>query len=223
MFSISKLFASSDDPNSLGAYFRKKRLQQFEQLFFNQFDVNQQVKILDVGGTDYFWKGSSLLDHPKVEITLLNLHLEESSHPAIKSTTGDATNLQEYQENEFDLIFSNSVIEHLFTWENQQKMAAEIERVGKKHFVQTPNRYFPIEAHYALPYAQYWPEKLLFHTLTRTPLSRFRKWSSKEASDYIAEIRLLDEKELQRLFPSSEILKEKVAGLTKSITAHNLL
>ncbi|WP_332912525.1 hypothetical protein [Algoriphagus boritolerans] len=120
------------------------------------------------------------------------------------------------------MVFSNSVIEHLYTFENQRKMAAEVQRVGRKYFVQTPNKYFPVEAHYALPFAQYLPKKLLFFLLTNTKLSRLTRWESRAAQQYLDEIRLLNEKEMKSLFPKSKLLKEKVLGMTKSLTAHNL-
>jgi hypothetical protein len=101
-------------------------------------------------------------------------------------------------------------------------MASEILRVGKSYFIQTPNVFFPIEAHYALPFAQYYPKGLLHLVLTKTKFSRLKKWSSAEASQYIAEIRLLNAQEMKALFPGASLLKEKVLGLTKSITAHNL-
>jgi hypothetical protein len=119
-------------------------------------------------------------------------------------------------------VFSNSVIEHLYTYENQVKMADEIQRVGRKYFIQTPNKYFPIEAHYAIPFAQYLPKSLLLFLLTKTRLSRMTKWKKEDAKQYLDEIRLLSEKEMKRLFPGSKILKEKSLGFVKSFTAHNL-
>jgi predicted SAM-dependent methyltransferase len=222
MSSLFHFFASSDHPQSLGFKFRRKRLQDFEKLFFAHFAGAATIEILDVGGTDYFWQHSALLHYPGVRITLLNLHLEHTSHPAIRAVQGDATSMPEFEENSFDLVFSNSVIEHLYTWENQKKMAAEILRVGKSHFIQTPNAYFPIEAHYALPFAQYYPKAILHFILTQTKLSRLKRWSPNEASQYLEEIRLLNESEMKALFPGSTLLKEKVLGLTKSLTAHNL-
>jgi 2-polyprenyl-3-methyl-5-hydroxy-6-metoxy-1,4-benzoquinol methylase len=147
----------------------------------------------------------------------------ETSHPAIHAVQGDATDMREFEKGSFDLVFSNSVIEHLYTLELQQKMASEIRRVGKSYFIQTPNVYFPIEAHYALPFAQYYPKAFLHFILTKTKLSRLKKWSSDEASQYIEEIRLLNTQEMKALFPGASLLKEKVLGLTKSITAHNLV
>lgn len=219
---IYELFSSSDNPKSLGAKFRKERLKRFEKLFFRNFRIEKEIKILDVGGTDYFWKNSQIPNIPGVRITLLNLHLENTTHPHTESIQGDATDMREFPDQSFDLVFSNSVIEHLYTLENQQKMASEIQRVGKKFFIQTPNKYFPIEAHYALPFAQFLPKSLVFFLLTKTKLSRLKRWEEKSARQYLEEIRLLSEKEMKSLFPGAKILKEKALGLTKSLTAHNL-
>ncbi|MEB2773737.1 methyltransferase domain-containing protein [Algoriphagus sp. D3-2-R+10] len=219
---ISNLFSTSENPDSLGAKFRNQRQNDFEDLFFLNFSKNDSVRILDVGGAAYFWDTSNLPSLPNVEIVLLNLRQEKTTHPKIKALVGDATNMPEFEENSFDLVFSNSVIEHLYTWENQQKMANEIMRVGKKHFIQTPNRTFPIEAHYAIPFAQYLPHNLLYFFLTKTKLSRLQKWDPKDAQQYLDEIRLLDLKEMQQLFPNSKMYQEKFMGMTKSICAHNL-
>jgi predicted SAM-dependent methyltransferase len=223
MSSLFNFLASSDNPNSLGYKFRTKRLQEFEKMFFSRFSGLEKIEILDVGGTSYFWKNSSLLSHPGLRITLLNLYPVETSHPAIHAVQGDATDMREFENGSFDLVFSNSVIEHLYTFELQQKMASEILRVGESYFIQTPNVYFPIEAHYALPFGQFYPKAFLHFMLTQTKFSRMRKWSSAEASQYIAEIRLLNAQEMKALFPGASLLKEKVLGLTKSITAHNLV
>lgn len=219
---INDLFASSDHPKSLGAKFRANRLKKFEKLFFKNFNSEKPISILDVGGTGYFWKQSQIPNVPGVRITLLNLHLEKSTHPHINSLIGDATNMADFEDKKFDLVFSNSVIEHLYTYENQQKMADEIQRVGRKYFVQTPNKYFPIEAHYAIPFAQYLPKKMLHFLLTKTKVSRFKRWEHQAAQQYLDEIRLLDGAEMNALFPGSKLLKETVMGMTKSLTAHNL-
>lgn len=219
---LNDLFAPSDNPKSIGAKFRARRLKKFEKLFFRNFNPEKPIHILDVGGTDYFWKSSQVPNIPGVTITLLNLHLEKTTHPHIKALVGDATAMPQFEDKQFDLVFSNSVIEHVYTYENQVKMASEIQRVGKRHFIQTPNKYFPIEAHYAIPFAQYLPKGLLFFFLTKTRLSRMTKWKKQDAQQYLDEIRLLNEKEMKALFPGSKILKEKTLGMIKSLTAHNL-
>ena len=221
MMDIKALLASSDNPNSLGNKFRKQRFQYFESLFNSNFDNKYPVKILDIGGTVHFWKDQPLLNSGKVEIILLNLSAEDVKTKGLSSMAGDTTDLSQFADERFDLVFSNSVIEHLYTWGNQMKMAKEAMRVGKKYFVQTPNRHFFMEAHYALPFVQYFPKNFTRFLLTKTRLSRGSKWNVKDAQQYLDEIRLLTNSEMKTLFPGAKIYKEKFFGMTKSFTAHN--
>lgn len=219
---LTDFFDCSENPNSLGAKFRNKRQLYFETLFFQSFSKNLPIRILDVGGTSRFWQNSRLLKFPNIEISLLNLQKEELTDLRFKSFAGDATNMSEFADQSFDLVFSNSVIEHVYSMENQVKMAREILRVGKRYFIQTPNRYFPIEAHYALPFAQAMPKSWVYFLLTKTRFSRLQKWDPLMARQYLDEIRLLDEKEMRYLFPNATIYREKMIGMYKSIIAHNL-
>jgi 2-polyprenyl-3-methyl-5-hydroxy-6-metoxy-1,4-benzoquinol methylase len=215
-------FASSDDKNSIGARFRRLRFKNFENFVKEHFNDNEKLHILDVGGKAYFWNDTSIISRPNTTITLLNLSPEKVNHPALKSITGDATNLSEFNDKHFDLVFSNSVIEHLYTKENQEKMAKECVRVGKKFYIQTPNKHFIIEPHYALPFFQYLPNSLAFIILTKTPFSRLNKWKEEEAKQYLQEIRLISESDMKKLFPGAKIYKEKFLGMSKSFTAHNM-
>ena len=221
MINLKTLLASSDYPDSLGNKFRNQRFRFFEKILHRQYQNDFPVKILDIGGMEYFWKDKELLKNGLVEITLLNLQAEKTSIPGLSSMAGDATDLSQFEDQSFDLVFSNSVIEHLYTWENQQKMANEIIRVGRKYFVQTPNRHFFLEAHYALPFAQYLPKKMTHFLLTKTKLSRGSKWNPKDAQQYLDEIRLLTLSEMKELFPEAKVYKEKFFGLTKSVTMYN--
>ncbi len=221
MINLKTLLASSDQKGSLGDKFRSNRFKFFENLVYKNFENQFPIRILDIGGMAYFWKDKELLKKGLVKVTLLNLEKEETDIPGLHAVSGDATNLSEFKDKSFDLVFSNSVIEHLYTWENQEKMAKEIIRVGKKYFVQTPNRHFFIEAHYVLPYAQYMPKKLTYFLLTKTKISRGMKWTPEQANQYLEEIRLLSIGEMKQLFPNAKMYKEKLAGLTKSVTAYN--
>lgn len=69
---------------------------------------------------------------------------------------GDGRNLP-YTNNEFDIVFSNSVIEHVGTFEDQKRFAEEIRRVAKSYWVQTPNRHFPVETHLIAPFIHFLP------------------------------------------------------------------
>lgn len=226
MYKINFL-ASSDEKSSLGNKFREKRFQYFHSLIQPLIEAKRisgtlPLNILDLGGTESYWVNMSYHLNADVKIKLVNLEKYNTSHPNIISEIGDATNLREYGDNEYDIVFSNSVIEHLYNFEAQKKMSEEAQRVGKMHFIQTPNKHFFIEAHYILPFFQYLPKKLQYPILTKTPLSRGRRWDKIFARQYVDEIRLLSLDEMTSLFPKSKIYKEKFMGMTKSITAHNL-
>ncbi|MCH7401598.1 methyltransferase domain-containing protein [Belliella kenyensis] len=219
---IKHLLDSSDNPQSIGSMFRSRRFFVFEKLIEQNFNRGSCIKILDVGGEEHFWKDKAFLDKFQVEITLLNLEAKDVDHPNLKAIKGNATDLSEFETDTFDLVFSNSVIEHLYTFENQRKMANECMRVGKKFFIQTPNKYFPIEAHYALPFGQFLPRRLMFFLLTKTKISRMHRWDQGFAKQYLEEIRLLSLADYKSLFPNATIYKEKFLGLSKSFVAHNL-
>lgn len=175
-----------------------------------------------MGGTEKYWLSQGFGNNNDVQITLVNLIPSSVTCTNMKSVTGNATDLSQYKDHEFDIAFSNSVIEHLYTKENQLKMAAEMMRVGKYHFVQTPNKYFPIEPHYLLPMFQFLPASIKYFILTKTKLSRGKKWNHEFSKQYIDEIRLLSLNEMKQLFPGSKMYFEKVLLLNKSFTAHNL-
>jgi 2-polyprenyl-3-methyl-5-hydroxy-6-metoxy-1,4-benzoquinol methylase len=181
-----------------------------------------RVRILDVGGYERFWIARGFHLRPDVDITLLNLQAEETHSPNMRSVAGDACDMPQFSNGEFDVVFSNSVIEHLHTLDRQQAMAREVLRVGRHHFVQTPNRYFPIEPHYLLPAFQFLPRGLQQFVLTRTRLSRGTRMTPDDAAAMIDEIRLLSGREFRRLFPTSRMYEERLMGLTKSFTAYSM-
>ena len=215
---FKSIFDISENKGSLGNKFREKRF----SFFLKKFNKMQKpVSVLDVGGKINFWENRGIAGNTNFEITLINIEKEKSQYSNIKTLIGDATDLSQFDDESFDITHSNSVIEHLYNFENQKKMASEIVRVGKKHIVQTPNKYFFIEPHYLLPFFQFVPKKLKYFILTKTKLSRLKKWDKKFASQYIEEIRLLSLKEMKELFPNSKIYFEKFIGMNKSFTIHN--
>jgi hypothetical protein len=181
-----------------------------------------RLTVLDVGGYERFWENRGYLGNGRLDITLLNLEAEPTHYPNMRSVRGNACDLREFSDQQFDIAFSNSVIEHLYTYESQQAMAREVQRVARYHFVQTPNRYFFMEPHFLLPWFQFMPRALQLGTLTKTSLARFKRMSLEHANSILDEIRLLSEQEFRGLFPQSRIYKERLAGMIKSFTAHNL-
>ncbi len=112
-----------------------------------------------------------------------------------------------FSDQSFDVVFSNAVIEHL-TPEGQQRMAAEILRVGRSWFVTTPNFWFPIEMHHKLPLFQFLPGAL------RERIRRkYRTWPDGEP------ISLLTGTEFARLLPGSQVVKTRVTLFPETLIA----
>jgi len=215
---FKSIFDISENKNSLGNKFRKKRF----SFFLKKFDsLNKPITLLDIGGKINFWENRGLAGNNDYIITIINIEKEKSNYSNINCLIGDATNLNQFNNKSFDIVHSNSVIEHLYNFENQKKMASEIMRVGQKYIVQSPNKYFFLEPHYLLPFFNIVPEKIKYLILTKTKLSRLKKWDKNFAKQYIKEIRLLSEKEMKTLFPKSKIYFEKFLGMNKSFTMHN--
>lgn len=119
----------------------------------------------------------------------------------------DATKLP-FADGAFDIAYCNSVIEHVVDPDSRRRLAGELHRVARRYFVQTPNRWFPVEPHSLLP---------LVHFLPRA-LGR-RLWRLGVSGDPFDETRLLGAGELQRLFPEARIVRERLGPLTKSLVA----
>ena len=205
------------NPRSIATYFRRKR-----GLFLKEYlrNLPRPVRLLDVGGTEDFWIYSNLLPCPGVNITLLNVTEPKVSRDGFSSVVGDGCNLN-FPDKSFDVVFSNSVIEHLGSPENQQRMAAEVQRVGRGYFVQTPARYFPIEPHFMFPFFWHLPEPMREYLAARIKLGWYPPQETKEAAhEFLKKFLLVTESQFHGLFPNSELIHERVVGLTKSYIAY---
>ena len=142
MHSIFKVYAK------LSPAFRLKRMRRF----LEWFHPDKETRILDLGGLPRFWTGVPI----EAQITLLNLEpLDDYDRsfmtPRQEAVTGDGTRL-DYADEEFDIVFSNSVIEHLGSLDRQAAFASEARRVGKSYWIQTPAKEFIMEPHYVTPF-----------------------------------------------------------------------
>lgn len=212
--------ATHDNKSSISSKLRHNRFVLFKSLLPQ---VDNPIKILDVGGKETIWSREGFCE-PNVinqfEITMLNINKQKTTSPNIISIAGDARNMSEFADGEFDIVFSNSVIEHVGSYSDKMLMAKEIQRVGKKYFVQTPNFYFPIEPHFVYPFFQFLPLQMKVWILMNIG-RRHKKVDSAEKARNIANgIQLLSKKQFRKLFPKAVIFEEKFLGLTKSFIAY---
>lgn len=202
---------------AIATKFRRGRFVLFETLISS---LPRPLHILDVGGTQRFWDTMNF-NQDEVNIDALNWKHMEVTRPNMTSLVGDARNMPEFQDNAFDIVFSNSVIEHVGNYEQQGQMAQEVRRVGQRYFVQTPNRYFPIEPHFLFPFFQFLPVSVRVFLVMHFKLGWGHKIKDKQkAVRNVNRIRLMTEKELKTLFPEAKIYKEKFLGLTKSFIVY---
>jgi hypothetical protein len=196
---------------------RGRRFARFEQLIAS---LPKPVRVLDIGGTNRYWETRDYAGRVDVQITTVNLRPEPQVHGNIVPLRGDATALGQFSGEEFDVVFSNSTIEHLFTPAAQAAMAAEIRRLAPAYYVQTPNYWFPIEPHFLFPGWHWLPEGLRVAMVRRRRIGhRGPAEDVIQARALVREIRLLTLRELLVLFPDGQIVKERVGPLVKSFVA----
>ena len=199
--------------NSFSASLRMRRFQQFADLL----SVDQNSKILDVGGTPGFWINSGL----EKNVTILNLNLPEVCPPPFTWVEGDACQMSGFTNHSFDIVFSNSVIEHVGDMDRQKQMASEIRRIGKRYWVQTPYKHFPVELHFVFPFFQYLPKQLQRKIASIWPFS-FAKFQGRDPLLDVETIWLLDIRQMKALFPESHLVYERFAGLIKSLLIYKI-
>lgn len=152
-------------------------------------------------------------------MTLLNIReLDQTIEDKFDYVVGDATDLN-YSNSEFDIVYSNSVIEHLSSYKNQEKFAIEMRRVGNSIWCQTPAREFFIEPHYITPFIHWLPKKWQRKLLRFSVWGLITKPSQECIDEMVDELRLLSFQEMKMLFPDCEIVREKFLFMTKAYIA----
>ena len=196
--------------------FRTRRMRLFERTFA----LSPATRVLDVGGSAEIWRLASV----RPRLTILNLPAAVAPAPAdVDRVSGDGCRLP-FGDAAFDIVFSNSVIEHLPTRALQQQFAAEAARVGRGYWIQTPNLRFPIELHMMLPLVHFLPKRLQsavvrrftgWQLLTRPSEAQRRYY----IDHFLNELNLLSASGLRSLFPGGQIISERFLGLKKSLIA----
>lgn len=201
----------ADIHRPLARYFRTRRLRRFARTF----GVCASTTVLDLGGDEYYWHWLS----PCPTVTVANLEGRDLRRDAMPWVQADGR-LLPFEDGTFDVVYCNSVIEHLPDETSRAAMAREIARVGRGYCVQTPNRWFPVEAHTLTPGFHFLP------TSWQVRLARnFTVWGwlqrpgRDEARGFVENTHLLAEEDLHRAFPDAMIERERFLGLTKSISA----
>lgn len=205
------------------------------EIFGAQFVLDENTHILDLGSENgehiHSVVRSSNVRPANVYIADLDARKLAEGHSRFGFTP---VHIEEggalpFPDRFFDIVHCSSVIEHVtvpkeLVWQvrcgsefrtrallRQAQFAAEIARLGRQYFVQTPHRAFLLESHSWLPFVGYLPRRLLVPLLAFT--NRF--WVKRTAPDW----HLLDKRQLAVLFEDATIIEERVLGLVKSLIA----
>lgn len=215
---ILRALADNSCQESWANIFRRRRAGIFAGLIN---DLPRPLSILDLGGTEDFWVKTGLAEIPGIIVTLANITDERTQLPNFTALKANACNLSGITDAAFDIVFSNSVIEHVGSRQAQEQMAGEVQRVGKAFFVQTPAKFFPIEPHFMFPFFGVLPQSIRLWLVQNFALGWYPKQVNREqAIEFLKGFELLTLKDMQALFPSAKIIKERFCGLTKSYMAY---
>jgi hypothetical protein len=208
-------------PDNTSNRFRKSRFKIFKSLVVNVVARKNSCRILDIGGTLEYWRTfQAELDWSKVDVTLVNLGAEKAHLQGFRSLPGDARDLSRFDDGSFDIVHSNSVIEHVGRWGDMAAMAGEVRRLAPAYFVQTPYFWFPMEPHARTLFLHWMPESWRYRLLMRRTRGFWRQQPDVgSAMTAIQSALLLDRQQLQFLFPDAKIVSERCLGLTKSLIA----
>ena len=203
----------------ISTFFRQRRMQRLVKLI----KIKPGMRVLDLGGTPTIWEHVS----EPLEITLLNLpggispgmsvslQSEQLAHHKFYVLEGDACNVTQFCDRTFDLVFSNSVIEHVGPPQKQVEFAHEVLRLGRSYWVQTPSKWFPIEVHSGMPFYWLYPERLRA-ALMRSWRKRLPGWWA----DYMDTTRVLSRSRMTELFPNGRTRVDYFFGFPKSYVSY---
>lgn len=209
-----------DGPSSVGGRARARR----RELLARVFPDIESYNVLDLGGTAYSWMQEGAV-RPK-SVTLVNLFdgeltVRQEQDPLpdwLTLVVGDACDLpDELLDRHYDLVFSNSLIEHVGGPARRTMLAAQVHATADRHWIQTPYRYFPVEPHWLFPLFQFLPLVVRAWLSRVWPLAHTRATTWDGAVATALDTELLGITELRHLFPGSTVHRERFLGLTKSV------
>ena len=193
---------------------RVRRLSLFKEIM----NPCEGDRILDVGGYRNAWLNADLSG---VKIDVINIDRKKGEQDVemlpngteVRELWGDGCAL-EWPDDSYDIIFSNSVIEHVGDHGRQQSFAGEVMRVGKSCWVQTPAVACPIEPHF-LGVGIHWLPRAIRPWVARIFSFRglFGGHSLKQLQEISDTTRLITRKRLMRMFPGCRIVTERLFGI----------
>lgn len=188
------------------------------------------IRIIDLGGTVSMWERWGLIEDERLIVDLANnFSMDKNNSEAIPKTAGfskidvDVVNLTPEDYSQYDVVFSNSMLEHLADFNQQRSVAKSIILSGKPFFIQVPNKNSLIDPHFAHPMAPFfaaWPRSIQCAALRLSGLNGGRRAKSRaHAERRLMFYNPLSMRDMRSLFPGEgiNILSERTFGIPMSI------
>lgn len=197
----------------------RSRRRKFD-LFLGEMKPSAQTRVLDVGAAciasgqraENFLEEWYAHPHNITALVMGDIRAFQARYPKTRVVTGNGLNLP-FADKEFDIVFSNAVIEHVGNRQAQKQFVAECLRVGKRVFLTTPAREFPLESHTMIPFVHWLPiawRNAIYRTFGR------RNEGTPDA------LTLLSARSFLALFPQEvkvQIVRQRLLGITSVVIA----
>ena len=176
------------------------------------------MSVIDLGGTAEAWQRAPIRP---ARVHVVNLESPPEEMPDwIRADQADACSLPpRISDGTYDLVFSNSVIEHVGGHVQRMRFAEAVHKLAERHWVQTPYRYFPIEPHWLFPGFQFLPLAVRAELSRRWPLAHTLSESWDDGLSAAMSVELLSRAEMAFYFPDSTLRFERMIGAVKSLIA----
>ena len=199
-FGLNKLF-------DFVVFHHRKKM--YKTIFYD-LDTNINYKLLDIGSTSdtgkssnaflYFFPNDKIVSVSDQEISFET----KKKFPNVDFRQGDGRAL-EFMDAEFDLVFSNAVLEHVGAYKNIEKFITEANRVSKsKVILITPNRWFPLETHTKILFLHWLPMKIFRRLLMILGLKFFAAEEN---------LNLLTPRDVKKIMTATGIQNYKIENL----------
>ena len=185
------------------------------RLYADAFPPRREERVLDLGvsalddlpGENFFLRRFPYPDR-LTAVGIDELDQLAERYPGVRFVRADGRDLP-FEDREFDVVHSNAVVEHVGPEPEQARFLAELVRVASAGFVTTPNRWFPIESHTALPVLHWLPADVFSRAIDRIGIDPGPLW-------------LLSGRRFRRLFPEGlelKLVSQRMAGWPATLIA----
>lgn len=197
----------------------RNRAKKFEQ-FLSLVSPKPDETILDVGvNIEEYSEGDNYLErhytHPE-NITAIgfgDVAPFRRRYPTVKTVSADGRSLP-FADQSFDIAYSNAVIEHVGSRDDQLRFLRELVRIGTRGYLTTPNRFFPVEIHTRIPLLHLLLPKHVFDAVLRLI---GKEWAT---GGYM---NILSHSDIRKLFAKTDakdvhIMRNRFCGFTITYT-----